>query len=360
MGSRINRDFEKINNDTIQIRVRTDTVMTLSESLAELLAYVSLFSGFFVGAFLSINGYITAGAMLAVIQLASSMVNPLMIAMQSIPIIQGVQPILQRLNALSNYKDTDETDKNSPHFNYAIELENLQFSYDSSTKVLDGVQLEIEKGQKIAIVGPSGCGKTTLTRVLSGEYRDYQGHVRFDGVELSELNIDRLYDLLSIIHQNVYLFDTTLGENIFLDQVFTQEQIKRALKFSGVDQFVAQSKDGLNTPVGENGRSLSGGQRQRVAVARALIREKPILIIDEGTSSVDMQTAYDIERRLFGLDELTLITITHAMNEEILKNYDIIVYMEDGQIKECDSFSALIESGGDFYRFFNWQKKDVA
>lgn len=112
--------------------------------------------------------------------------------------------------------------------------------------------------------------------------------------------------------------------------------------------------------MGENGRSLSGGQRQRIAVARALIREKPILIIDEGTSSVDMQTAYDIERRLFDLDELTLITITHAMNEEMLENYDLVVYMEDGQIKESGTFRSLIDNKCDFFRFFNWQNNEVA
>lgn len=356
MGSRINRDYEKINSEAIRTRIKTDTVITLSETLAEILAYLSLFSGFFVGAFLSINGNITAGAMLALIQLASSLLNPLMLAMQRIPIIQGVQPIFRRLHTFSDYRNTDETEKKPPHFTRTVLLDDVSFAYDDSRKILDNVRFSLRKGQKAAIVGPSGCGKTTLMRILSGEYGSYSGRVLFDDEDVSDVNKDKLCDLLSIIHQNVYLFDTTIGENIFLDQDFTPAQIDRALQYSGVDRFLAQNPDGLNAPVGENGHSLSGGQRQRIAVARALIREKPILIIDEGTSSVDMQTAYDIERSLFELDDLTLITVTHAMNEEILKNYDLVVYMDAGQIKESDTFDALIDKKGDFYRFYNWHR----
>ena len=163
---------------------------------------------------------------------------------------------------------------------------------------------------------------------------------------------------MSIIHQNVYLFDTSIEENIMLDQSFSSERTSEALKLSGLLDFIEKERDGLKLPVGENGRLLSGGQRQRIAVARALIRKKPLLIIDEGTSSIDMQTAYDIEQRLFDIEDLTLLTITHAMNREILSKYDKIFYMEKGRILECGSFEGLIQKQGAFYRFFNWQEKE--
>ena len=152
------------------------------------------------------------------------------------------------------------------------------------------------------------------------------------------------------------MFNESIYHNICLHQDFTDQQLEEALKASGSAGFISQMTGGLSHIVGENGANLSGGQKQRIAVARALIRHKSFLILDEGTSAVDMQTAYDIETRLLKLKGLTLVTITHNMNADILKMYDEIIYMEDGRILEQGSFKKLMAANKRFRDFFELKK----
>ena len=162
--------------------------------------------------------------------------------------------------------------------------------------------------------------------------------------------------MVSVIHQNVYMFDKSIKENICLYKEFSEAKIDEILSLSGVDKFIKGLEGELEYAVGENGSNLSGGQRQRIAIARALIQETPILVLDEGTSSIDMQTGYDIESRLLNIDNLTLITINHKMSEELLGLYDEIIFMEDGAIIEKGSLTKLLEKKGRFYNFYTLEK----
>lgn len=147
------------------------------------------------------------------------------------------------------------------------------------------------------------------------------------------------------------MFDETIHDNICLHEDYPKEMINNVVIESGLAEFISELPEGLLYQVGENGSNLSGGQKQRIAVARALIRNKPILILDEGTSAVDMQTAYDIESRLLEVDNLTLITVTHNLKAELLNKYDEIIYMENGNIKENGSFEELINTGSHFSEY---------
>lgn len=172
-----------------------------------------------------------------------------------------------------------------------------------------------------------------------------------DGTELHDINVDELLSKMSTIHQGVYMFDESVRDNIGLHRTYTDEEWTRALTLSDVDKFLGKLDGGLYAPVGEGGGNLSGGQRQRIAVARALIERKPILILDEGTSAVDVQTAYDIESALLDIEDLTMVTITHSCHPELMRRYDSIIYMEGGRIAEQGRYEELAGHDGEFEKF---------
>ena len=226
--------------------------------------------------------------------------------------------------------------------------------------VLKDISYTFEKSKKYAIVGESGCGKSTLIKLMMGYYRNYDGKILVDQQDVNGATPLSVNELASMIHQNVYLFDKTIEDNVLLNHHFSDAQINQALTQSGVAKFMSQLTDGLKTSVGENGKNLSGGQKQRVAIARALIQQMPILMLDEGTSALDLQTAYDIERTLLGIGELTVITITHKLSEEILSQYDEIIVMDRGQIVEAGTFDELVHSHGAFYKLYTLKQEECA
>ena len=162
----------------------------------------------------------------------------------------------------------------------------------------------------------------------------------------------------TVLHDytNVYMFDESIFDNICLHEDYSEKELQSALSDSGLSSFIKQVPNGLEYHVGENGANLSGGQKQRIAVARALIRKKPLLILDEGTSAIDMQTAYDIESRLLAISDLTLLTITHNMSKDILELYDEIIFMAEGKIIEHGTFETLIAKHAAFYDFYQLKK----
>ena len=192
--------------------------------------------------------------------------------------------------------------------------------------------------------------------MIAGYYSNFEGDIRYDSESISALNMDKITALSSVIHQNVFMFDESIFDNICLHESFTEEELSDALFASGLLEFIEQIPNGKDYIVGENGSNLSGGQKQRIAVARALIRKKPLLILDEGTSAIDMQTAYDIESRLLKIPDLTLITITHTMNKDLLEQYDEIVFITDGEIIEHGPFETLVNRHAEFFDFYQLKK----
>ncbi|MFD1175408.1 ABC transporter ATP-binding protein [Paenibacillus puldeungensis] len=356
LGKHADRKFGQENAAAANTRFAADRLLAMNESVSEILGILTQFSVIFIAAYLIITGHLSAGSLVALVQLSNGFVGPVLIIMQSLPKIQGVKPVVDRINALADYKDHSFQGVLEPTFQDNLKVSQLSFAYDDKKDVLLDIELTLHKGKKYALVGQSGCGKSTLVKLLTGCYEGYNGMISYDDVELKQLDVERLQQMVSTIHQNVYMFDTDILQNICLDEDFSEEAIQSAIQRSGVNKFLLQMPQGLHTPVSENGSSLSGGQRQRIAVARALIRNKPILVLDEGTSAIDMQTAFEIESKLLSLPGLTLITITHNMNPDILMMYDEIIYMENGRIAEMGSLEDLLALGGGFSRFITLEK----
>ena len=202
-----------------------------------------------------------------------------------------------------------------------IAVENLTFRYGEK-QVLNALSATFEKGGKYALTGPSGCGKSTLLKLLLGWLPDYGGSIRFDGRDAKAYTPEQLQHQMSYIAQDVFLFNTTIRDNITLGEEFTEEQMQKALQDSALAGDLAHMPLGLDTPVGEEGSALSGGQKQRVAIARALIHDRSVLLVDEGTSALDQKNADIVEKSLLSNPDLTLILVSHHLTEERQKQFD--------------------------------------
>lgn len=334
IGGHILSKYRKENSNTVNAKFRADRLVAVNESLADMLSTLSVVVVVFVAAYMVLRGNITAGTLLALIQLSGTFSTPVLVIMQSFPKMAGMKPILNKVEALCTQENKSSVANAaaSVRFQKGISFECVKFGYEDDHAILKGINLEIEPNKKYAMLGDSGCGKTTVIRLLTGYSDRYQGHICYDGKEVRQMNQRELSQQIAVIHQNVYLFDTDIYQNICLEEKFSEEDLNLALQKSGVAGFLSQMEEGIHTKVGENGSRLSGGQRQRIAVARALIRKTPILVLDEGTSAVDQKTACAIERELLKEKELTLITITHHMQIELKNQYDRIFYMDKGVI----------------------------
>ena len=208
-----------------------------------------------------------------------------------------------------------------PALRQGISVQNVSFCYDEKKTILKDLNARFEKGGKYALTGPSGCGKSTLLKILLGWLPGYEGIVAFDGVDMKRCTPEQIQQQMSYIEQNVFLFNTTIRENITLGGNFTEEEMQKALRDSALLGDLANMPEGLDTFVGEEGSSLSGGQKQRVAIARALIHNRSILLVDEGTSALDQKNADIVEESLLSNPDLTLILISHHLSEERKKQF---------------------------------------
>lgn len=264
--------------------------------------------------FLSISGVILQGALMGGGNLCGSVSNGLASLGQFQLAFSAIKPYFEKITVqeddVLHQKKLDGGTSCK-----AITMKNVSFAYGDKP-VLKEQSLEFEKGGKYALIGPSGCGKSTILKILLGWLPDYQGSIRFDGKDARDFTQEQLLQQMSYIEQDVFLFNTSIRDNITLGSDFTDEMLERAIKDSALDGDLANMPMGLDTPVGEDGCSLSGGQKQRVAIARALIHNRSILLVDEGTSALDHKNADIVEQSLLNNPDLTLILVSHHLTEE--------------------------------------------
>ena len=336
--------FDEINF----IKGKFDVLTNVISQLSGMIVFLVAFGG---GMYLVFNSSTTIGSVTAIVQLVNFVVMPLNEVGMGISKFREGQATLDAFEV----KDVTElqTGETKEYFDDVISFSNIDFSYpNTKEKIFNHLSLKIQKGEKIAIVGMSGSGKSTLLNLLLRFYDVTSGHISIDNIDLQAISAESLYNLMTIVQQDVYIFDDTLRANITLNQSFTDEEIKQAVQQSGLESYVLENESGLQTLCGENGSNLSGGQKQRVSIARALIRKTPILLLDEATSSLDNQVTTEIESSILDIQNLTALVVTHKLNENILKKYDRILFMKAGVIVEDGSFCDLMDRRGEFYKLF--------
>lgn len=336
--------FDEINF----IKGKFDVLANVISQLSGMIVFLVAFGG---GMYLVFNGYTTIGSVTAIVQLVNFVVMPLN------EIGMGMSKFREGQATLNAFEVKDVTElqigETKEYFDDVISFSNIDFSYpNTEEKIFNHLSLKIQKGEKIAIVGMSGSGKSTLLNLLLRFYDVTSGHISIDNKDLQAISAESLYNLMTIVQQDVYIFDDTLRANITLNQSFTDEEIKQAVQQSGLESYVLENESGLQALCGENGANLSGGQKQRLSIARALIRKTPILLLDEATSSLDNQVTTEIENSILDIQNLTAIVVTHKLNENILKRYDRILFMKAGVIVEDGSFCDLMDRRGEFYKLF--------
>lgn len=309
------------------------------------------FGIFLLGAAMAIRGNITPGAVLIAVNLCNYILLPIQQVPQFWAGRKAAKGLVVKLAEITQENAGRAGEVVPPELTEAIALERVTFGYEPGKPVLKDVSLRLEAGKKYALVGGSGSGKSTLLNLLMGGYDGYEGSIAVDGKELREVDPDSLYDLISLIGQNVFLFDDTIRQNITMFREFPQEMVDNAVRRSGLTELLAQRGEGYRC--GENGVNLSGGECQRVSIARCLLRGTPVLMLDEATASLDNQTAYAVTDAILDLDGLTRLVVTHRLEGALLARYDEIFVMRDGEVYERGKFEELMEKKGYFYSLYH-------
>ena len=342
-----NSESEKLDEVNF-IKGKFDVLANVISQLSGMIVFLIAFGG---GMYLVFNGQTTIGSVTAIVQLVNFVVMPLNEVGMGMSKFREGQATLDAFEV----KDVTELKTGSikEYFDEVISFSNIDFSYpNAEEKIFNNLSLKIQKGEKIAIVGISGSGKSTLLNLLLRFYDVTSGHISIDNQDIQAISSESLYNLMTVVQQDVYIFDDTLSANITLNKSFNEEDIWQAVQQSGLQSYVLENESGLQTLCGENGSNLSGGQKQRVSIARALIRKTPILLLDEATSSLDNQVTTEIENSILDIQNLTALVVTHKLNENILKRYDRILFMKNGVIVEDGSFGDLMNRRGEFYKLF--------
>ena len=328
------------------IKGKFDVLANVISQLSGMIVFLVAFGG---GMYLVFGGHTTIGSVTAIVQLVNFVVMPLN------EIGMGMSKFREGQATLNSFEVKDvielQTGKTKEYFDDVISFSNVDFSYpNAEEKIFNHLSLQIKKGEKIAIVGMSGSGKSTLFNLLLRFYDVTSGYISIDNQDLQAISAESLYNLMTIVQQDVYIFDDTLKANITLSQSFTEDDIKKAVQQSGLESYILENELGLQTLCGENGSNLSGGERQRLSIARALIRKTPILLLDEATSSLDNKVTTEIENSILEIQDLTVLVVTHKLNKSMLKKYNRILFMKNGVIVEDGSFDNLMDRKGEFYK----------
>ena len=328
-----------------------DRVAVILYSMGNFTGILAQFGVFFVGAWLTVTGRgASAGIVMSFVQMMNYIINPISRVPYILAKRKAAFALIDKLARALNNNVRDEGAHIPLTLSDGIHLDNVTFSYDGEKEALSHVTTTFEAGKSYAIVGGSGSGKSTLLNLLMASYSNYEGTIHFDENNLRNISSASLYELVSLIQQNVFVFNNSVRDNVTMFHPFDDNAVNQALALSGLSEFIARR--GEDALCGENGCNLSGGEKQRISIARSLLRKSPVLLMDEATAALDTQTAFRVIGSILDLKGLTRIVVTHALDETILKRYDKILAMKAGHLVESGTFEELMEKKGYFYSLF--------
>ena len=327
---------------------RTEQLISLLANDAGIIAQMGIF---LAGAWLAISGKgVTAGVVIVFVQLMNYILNPI----SQMPLLwsnrKAAIALMEKLSDALSENVREEGREKLNGFSEKIEVKDLTYGYEPESPVLKDLDVQFDAGKSYAIVGGSGSGKSTLLNLLMGSSSNYQGEICIDSVSIKNIESESLYQLMTSVQQNVFVFNDTIRNNVTMFHEFSDKEVTLALERSGLSEFI--EKRGEDFVCGENGANLSGGERQRISIARALLRKSPIILVDEATAALDAATARAVSFSILNLVGMTRIVVTHRLEEAILRHYDKILVMKNGTICEQGNFDTLMQQKGQFYSLF--------
>jgi subfamily B ATP-binding cassette protein MsbA len=352
------RRFERESLESVEMALRARSLKAKLPPLVEIIVALGTCLVIWYGARLVFNGQLSAGALLVFFLYLGKMYKPMRELSKMTDTISKAVVGFERIREVL---ETDRLVRNlpgarvAPRFQGKIEFENVSFGYESERQILKDLSLKIEPGQTAALVGPTGAGKTTIISLIPRFYDPTSGSVKIDGLDVRGLKIKSLRQQISFVLQESLLFRAPIWQNIAYGRPeATRDEIIRAARQANADEFIEKMPEGYDTMVGERGVTLSGGQRQRIAIARAIIRNSPILILDEPSSGLDAaseELVFDAINRL--MEGKTSIVIAHRL--ATIRRADVIFVINDGKVVESGTHRELIARGGLYAELYEIQ-----
>ncbi len=356
----ISEKFEKDNEDYTKLMNHINRIRFLASPLSEFLATVAVviilcFGGTMI---LASDSTFSSEALIGYLLIFSQLIQPAKSLSTAWFNIKKAMASVDRVNEILNAENqiiNTQGNEHIPEFCNEIEFRNVKFSYNADTEVLHGINLTIKKGQTIALVGQSGSGKSTIVDLIPRFYDVTEGEILIDGKNIRDYKLKELRDLMGYVNQVPILFNDTIYNNITLGQEgISKEDVERAARIANAYDFIMETEKGFDTNIGDGGCKLSGGQRQRISIARALLKNPPILILDEATSALDTESERLVQEAIEQLmKNRTSVVVAHRLST--IKNADIIIVLNEGQIVETGKHDELIAKQGIYYKLHTLQ-----
>lgn len=352
--------FLKVNKDYYDLNITQAKILSNFLPVIDLLTNLTPVAMIIYGGYLVIKGNITMGTLLAfssyILNLSFCVKNIgglVNMMSQNRASMDKIFNILKRKPQITSMENSYNTDKVKGE----IEFKNVSFRYNEE-EVLKKINLKIPAGSTVAIMGETGCGKSSILSLIGRHYDVSSGEVLIDGVNVKKWNLDSLRENMAVVFQDTFLFSDSIKDNIDFGGNKSEDEIIEAAKDSCAYDFIKEMPEGFETEVGERGLGLSGGQKQRLAIARALVRKTPILILDDATSALDMETEFNVLKNLSKKqDKATTFIIAHRISG--VKDADIILFMKDGEIVEMGDHESLLKKKGYYYSVYCHQFQDL-